>query len=114
MKGNLLLLENLLEHSNNKNYKYVTSISKNVYIYVYKLDVEKLVPVPDFVKNDVCNAKIKNINITNLATKTILNAKINEIKGEISDVTNLSATSALTSAENIIRSVCNLIKIPYL
>ena len=92
----------------------MTSISKNVYIYVYKLDVEKLVPVSDFVKKDVCNAKIKNINITNLATKTVLNAKINEIKVEIPNVTNLSATSALTSVENKIRSVCNLIKKPCL
>ena len=92
----------------------MTSISKNVYIYVYKLDVEKLVPVPDFVKKDVCNAKIKNINITNLATKTVLNAKINEIKVEIPNVTNVSATSALTSVENKIRSVCNLIKKPCL
>ena len=65
-----------------------------------KLNVDKLVPVPvdlcklsnvvknDVVKKDVYNAKIKNIedkipDITNLATKTTLNAKINEVKGEI-------------------------------
>ena len=40
------------------------------------------------LKKDVYNAKIKNIenktpDITNLATKTTLNAKINEVKGEI-------------------------------
>ena len=62
---------------------------------VDKLDDDKLVPVPvdlsklsdvvknDVVKKDVYNAKIKNIedkipDITNLATKTTLNAKINE------------------------------------
>ena len=61
---------------------------------VDKLDVDKLVSVPvdlsklnDVVKNDVVkkavyNAKIKNIedkipDITNLATKTTLNAIIN-------------------------------------
>ena len=59
---------------------------------VDKLDVDKLIPVPvdlsklsDVVKNDVLkknvyNSKMKNIedktpNITNLATKAILNAK---------------------------------------
>ena len=62
-----------------------------------KLVVEKLVTVPvdlsklsDIVKNDVVkkivyNAKIRNIedkipDITNLATNTTLNAKINEVK----------------------------------
>ena len=66
---------------------------------VDKLDADKLVPVPvelskvsDVVKNDVVkkdaySAKIKNIedkipDITNVATKSTLNAKINEVKGE--------------------------------
>ena len=61
---------------------------------VDKLDVDKLAPVPvdlsklsdvvenDVVKKDVYNAKIKNIedkipDITNLATNSSLNAKIN-------------------------------------
>ena len=60
---------------------------------VDKLDVDKLVPVPvdliklsdvvknDVVKRDLYNAKIKNIegkitDITNLATNTLVNAKI--------------------------------------
>ena len=60
---------------------------------VDKLDVDKLVPVPvdliklsdvvknDVVKRDVYNAKIKNIegkitDITNLATNALVNAKI--------------------------------------
>ena len=64
---------------------------------VHKLDVDKLVRVPldlsklndavknDVVKEDAYNAVIINIedkvpDITNLATKTTLNAKINEIK----------------------------------
>ena len=63
---------------------------------VDKLDVHKLVHVPvelsnlsdavknDVVKKDVYNAKIKNIedkisDITNLATNTTLNAKLNEV-----------------------------------
>ena len=65
---------------------------------VDKLNVDKLVPVlvglsklSDVVKNDVVkkdasNAKIINVeekilDITNLATKTTLNAKLNETKG---------------------------------
>ena len=64
---------------------------------VDKLDVDELVPVPvdlsklsnvvknDVVKNDVYNAEIKIIedkipDITNLATKTTLNTKRNEVK----------------------------------
>ena len=63
---------------------------------VDKLDVDKLVPVPvdlsklsdvvknDVIKKDVYNAKIKNTEdqiptITNLATKTALNAVENKI-----------------------------------
>ena len=78
---------------------FPTNLS-NLISKVDKLDVDKLVSVPvelsklsDVVKNDVVkkdayNAKIKNIedeilDITNLATNTTLNAKINEIKGEI-------------------------------
>ena len=68
---------------------------------VDKLDIDKLVPAPvdlsklsdvvnNDVKKDVCNAqkyqKIKIIedkvlDITNVATKAALNAKINEVKG---------------------------------
>ena len=115
---------------------------------VDKLDVDKLVPVPvdlgklndvvknDVVKKDVYNAKMKNIedkipaitnltnaslnakinevkgeihNITNLATNVSLNAKINAVKGEIPNVTNLAATTALTS-ENRIPNVINLVQ----
>ena len=68
---------------------------KNLKSKAYKLDVDKLVPVfvdlskpsyavkIDAVKKDIQNAKIKNIedkirNITNLATNTSFNAKINK------------------------------------
>ena len=64
---------------------------------VNKLDVDKLLPAPvdlnklsdvvksNVVKKDVYNATIKNIedkipDITNLATKTTLNDKTNEVK----------------------------------
>ena len=76
--------------------KNVKSNLSNLESKVDKLDVNKLVPVPidlsklsdavgnDVVKKDVYNAKIKDIenkilDITNLATNTTLNAKINEV-----------------------------------
>ena len=94
---------------------------------VYKLDVDKLVPVPvdlskpsNVVKNDdfrkdVYNSKIINTEdkipvITNVATNTTLNAKVNEIKNEILSITNLATITALTAVENKIRNVSNLVK----
>ena len=88
---------------------------------VNKLDVDKLVPVPvdlnklsdvvkNFVKKDVYNAKIKVPDITNLATNTNLNAKTNDVKGEISSITNLATTAALNTVENKIPNVNNLVK----
>ena len=76
--------------------KNVPSNSNNLKSKVDKLDVGKLETTPvdlsklsnvvknDYVKKDVYNAKIKNIedkipDITNLATKTTLNVKINEV-----------------------------------
>ena len=81
-----------------------------------KLDVDKLVPVPVdlrklsdlvkicVVKKDVYNAKIKNIEdkipvTINLTTNASLNAKMSEVKGEMSSITNLAAAVALTTVE---------------
>ena len=89
---------------------------------VNSLNVDKLVPNPvdlsklsDVVKyivvqEDVYNAKIKNIedkisDITNAATHASLNAKINEVKGETPNVTNLMITNDLSAL-----SVSNLVK----
>ena len=81
-------------------FKNVPTNLSSLAIKVDKLHVDKLVPVPvelskindalknDVLKNDVYNSKIKHIedkilDITNLVTKTTLNAKINQIKGGI-------------------------------
>ena len=94
---------------------------------VDKFDINKLAPVSvglsklsnvvknDVVRKDVYNAKIKNIKdkipgITNLATKTTLNAK-REI-GEIPSITNLATTTALTAVETKTPDVSNLDKKP--
>ena len=51
-------------------------------------------------------------DITNLVTKTTINAKINEFKGEIPSINNLPTTTALTVFENKIFSVSNLVTKP--
>ena len=54
---------------------------------------------------------LHNNNIqNNLATKTTLTAKINEVKGEIPNITNFPTTSSLTAVENKITSASNLVK----
>ena len=102
-----------------------------------EVDLSKLSNV---VKNDVVkkqyNSKIKNIedkipDITNVATKTTLNAKINakeeilsinnlvttaalnakisEVKSKIPNITNLDITTALTAIENKVPNVSKLV-----
>ena len=97
--------------------KSVPTNLSDLKIKVDKLDIGKLETTPidlsklsNLVKNDVVknieyNAKIKNIedkipDITNLATKTILNAETNEVKAEIPSITNLATTTAFTTVEN--------------
>ena len=94
---------------------------------VDKLDVDKLVPVPDdlsklsevvktdVVKKDVYNANIKTIedkiaDITYLATNTTLNTIINVINNEKPSITNLATTAAFTAVENKIPTVSYLVK----
>ena len=83
------------------------------------IDLSKLSDVKKnfVVEKNVYNAEIKKkniegkiLNITNLATKTTLSPKINEVKGEIPNNTKLATTSALTAAKNEIPSVSNLVK----
>ena len=44
--------------------------------------------------------KIKILDTANLATKTTLNHKINEVKGEVASITNLATTAALNAKIN--------------
>ena len=69
--------------------KNVPTNLSNLKSKIGKLDVDKLVRI----KKDVYNAMIKNNedkipDFTNLATNDFLNAKINEVKGEIPSSTN--------------------------
>ena len=106
--------------------KNVPTNFSNLKSKVYQLDADKLVPIPvdlskliDVAKNDVVKkeaykARVKNIedktsDITNLATNTTSNAKINEVKKEIPSK-NLTTTTAVTSVENKIPNVSDLVK----
>ena len=98
--------------------KNVHSNSSNLYSKVHKLDVDKLLLVPVYLSklNDLvkmmllklflCNTKIKDtqdkipVIIINLATNTTLNAKLNQVKNKILNITNLAVTIAFTGVEN--------------
>ena len=62
------------------------------------------------------NAKINEVkgeipNFTKLTTNATLNAKINEVKGEIPNIINLpTTTTALSAVKNKIPNVSNLVK----
>ena len=97
----------------------------NLKTEVDKLDIDKLVPVPadlsklsnvvnnEVVKKTEYDAKIKNIedkisDISNLATKSNLNTKTNEVKNEIQSITGLATIFAFTAVENKIPSISGL------
>ena len=56
------------------------------------------------------NNEGKITDITNLATNTTFNAKINEGKNKIPNITNLATSATLTAVENKIPNVSNLVK----
>ena len=100
LKSNLASLKTEIDKSDIDKFKSLPTNLSNLKIKIDKLVIDKLTPVPvnlsklgNIAKNEVVkkteyNAKIKNIedkipDITNLATKTILNTKINKVKTEI-------------------------------
>ena len=91
--------------------KNVPNNLSNLESKVDKLDVDKLVPAPvDLSKLSDAKIEDKISDITDLATTTSLNAKINEVKNKIPNITNLATTTVLTSVENKIPNVTNLVK----
>ena len=49
-------------------------------------------------------------SITNLTTNAALDAKINKVKSEIPSIANLTVTAVLTTVENKIPNVYDLVK----
>ena len=75
---------------------------------------DKIQDITSLATKTTLNAKINQVkyeirNITNLATNACLSAKINAVKGKIPN-NNLATTRALTAVENKIPSVINSIK----
>ena len=127
LKSNLASLKTEVDKLDIDILKNVSTNLSNLKSKVDKLDIDKLVPAPvdlsklsNVVKNEVVrkteyNAKIKNIedklpDNTNLATKTILNTNINEVKTEIPSISGLATAFALAAVENEIPNVSNLVK----
>ena len=96
MKSNLASLKTEVDKLDINKLKSLPNNLSNLKNKVDKSDIDKLKPVPvdfsklsnvvknDFVKKTEYNARIKSIedkipDISNLATKSILNAKINEV-----------------------------------
>ena len=92
--------------------KNILYSSRNLKRKLEKFDVYKLVPatvdlskLSDVVNNDVVKKDVYNVNtkdiegkipdITNLASNTTFNAKVNEVKNEISSIMNLSTIASL-------------------
>ena len=122
-KINLANLKTEVDKLDSGKLKSLPNNLSNLKTKVDKLDIDKLVPIPtdlsklsNVIKNDVVkkteyNAKIKNIedkipDISNLATKSNLNTKINEMPS----IVGLATTSALAAVENKIPSIINLVK----
>ena len=86
-----------------------------------KLDIDhwKFVPINlNNLKSKVDELDVDKLNevkneisiVTNLATTTALNAKINEVKNKIPNFTNLTTTTALTTVENKIPNVRKVVR----
>ena len=80
-----------------------------------KILKKKIPNIINVATNNTFNAQIneaknKTPSIINLATNAFLDAKINQVKGEIPCVTNLATIAALTTVENKVPNVSNLVK----
>ena len=81
-------------------------LKKNLYNAKMKKIEHKISDITNSATKTTLNAKINEVkgeipNITaNIATNTFLNGKINEIKGKIPNITNLATTSVLPAVDN--------------
>ena len=82
------------------------------YIMLRKINIEgKIRDITNLLATKTTlNAKTNEVKgerpyITNLATTAALNAKTNEVKGKIPNIINLASTTALTVVENKLLNV---------
>ena len=71
---------------------------------VDKLDVKKLAPVPADL------SKLSDVVENDVVKKTDYNAKIADVEGKMSDISNLATKTALNTAENKIPDTSGLVK----
>ena len=110
-----------ITHEDNSNFALKTNLS-SLKTEVDKLDIDKLVPIPDdlsnlsnVVKNEVvkkteCNklvTKVDDIDTSDFVLKTSYNTKITELENKLPDISKLSTKTALTTVENKIPSISN-------
>ena len=79
-----------------KQYLFLLIPSDAVKNDVVKKDVEDKTPdITNLATNTTLNAKINEVNTT-----TAINAEINEVKNKTPNITNLATTTTLTAVEN--------------
>ena len=113
---------NDITHVDTSNFALKTNLA-NLKTEVDKLDIDKLVPIPNelsklsnVVKNDVVKktvydklvAKVDNIDTSDFLLKTNYDTKLTELENKIPDISGLAAKTALTTVENKIPSINNL------
>ena len=115
---------NNITHLDTSNFVLEINLT-NLKTKVDKLDIDKLVPIPNdlsklsnVVKNDVVKkteynklvTKVNNIDTSDFVLKTNCNTKISELENKITDISNLATKTALTTVENKIPNTTNLVK----
>ena len=92
-----------ISHVDNSSFALQTNLA-NLKPEVYKLDIDKLKPVP------IDLSKLSDVVKYDVIKKTDYNNKITEIRGKIPDVSNLATKTALTSVENKTPDTSSLVK----
>ena len=94
---------------------YVLTEPGYILICEVKRKKKKNPDITNLATNTTLNDKINQIekdvhSITNLAITTAINAEINEVKNKMHNITNLATMTAPTAVENRITNVSNLVK----
>ena len=94
---------NIISHVDTSSFSLKTNLA-NLKTEVNKLDIDKLVPVPGDL------SKLSDVVKYDVIKKTDYNAKITEIENEIPDISNLATKTLLNTVENKIPDTSGLVK----
>ena len=115
---------NDITHVGTSNFALKSNLA-NLKTEVDKLDIHKLVPIPNdlsklsnVVKNEVVKkteynklvTKVNNIDTSHFVLKTNYNTKNTELEDKIPDISNLATKTASTTVGNKIPSIRNLVQ----